>query len=341
MSSVLNIQRFIIPNDVIVSLTHIYKWIGQNDNFNEVLKSDIDRVIEQTVERDCYFLSRLLNLDITDARARLIITKNSNPRNKEETTLFNLKEMLMGIQRKYRQTRHQSNDLLNMINYVYSHFNDIKFDFIPTEKRIILQSQAMKSKRLLIDEINNVIDHHLDKEQFERITLYLHFFIDFHNIKPFVSKNETAELILLYLLIFKSDLEAFRYVSFFESLYDQYDEFLTELRNASFNWKEGYAQTLGFVRFINKFIIKAYQKAHVIIKDYKFDANLNKADNIENTITKLPDIFTKDEIRLLHPYVSESTINRALIKMRDEGFIKPLGKGRSAKWIRMKDYNRD
>ena len=32
----------------------------------------------------------------------------------------------------------------------------------------------------------------------------------------------------------------------------------------------------------------------------------------------MKEIFTKDEIRLLHPYVSESTINRALIKLRDE-----------------------
>ena len=57
-----------------------------------------------------------------------------------------------------------------------------------------------------------------------------------------------------------------------------------------------------------------------------------KSTNIENTINKLPNIFTKDQIREIHPYVSESTINRALQKLRDENKIKPLGKGRSAKW---------
>ena len=44
--------------------------------------------------------------------------------------------------------------------------------------------------------------------------------------------------------------------------------------------------------------------------------------------------FTKEDIRLQNPYVSESTINRALISLRDSGYIEPLGKGRSAKWIR-------
>jgi len=339
MSSVMNIDRFIIPNDVIVTLTSIYKWIGQNRFFIDTVKSDIDRVIDQTIERDCFFFSRILKLEISDARTRLIITKNSNPRNKEEKTLFRSKEMLTTIQKKYKDSRHQSNDLLNLVNYLYSHYSDIKFDYTDVDKRSILQSQAMKSKRLILDEINKNIELHLDKNTFEKITLYLNFFIDFYNIAPFTAHNETAGLLLLYLLILKSDLEAFRYISFFELLYENYPEFQTELKNASFNWKEGYAQTLGFVRFMNKLILKAYQKAHEIIKDYKYDSNLNKGDNIENTITKLPDIFTKDEIRLIHPYVSESTINRALIKMRDEGLIKPLGKGRSAKWIRISQVN--
>ena len=36
----------------------------------------------------------------------------------------------------------------------------------------------------------------------------------------------------------------------------------------------------------------------------------------------------QEEIRNIHPYVSESTINRALINLRDSGYIKPIGKGR-------------
>ncbi|MGD9887416.1 MAG: hypothetical protein AB7T03_05610, partial [Bacilli bacterium] len=66
MSSILNINRFIIPNDVIVTLTKIYRLIGQNQDFLDIVKNDIDRVVEQTVERDTYFLSKILNLEISD-----------------------------------------------------------------------------------------------------------------------------------------------------------------------------------------------------------------------------------------------------------------------------------
>ena len=133
----------------------------------------------------------------------------------------------------------------------------------------------------------------------------------------------------------KSELDVFHYVSFFEMIYNNLGEFNDRLLDVSYNWKEGISQPTSFIRFMITLILEAYEKAEKIIYEYKIDQNLSKGDNIENTILKLPAIFTKDQIRAVHPYVSESTINRALQKLRDENKIKPLGKGRSAKWRRI------
>ncbi|HEY8395904.1 MAG TPA: hypothetical protein VIK96_03910 [Bacilli bacterium] len=340
MSTVLNIERFIIPNDVVVQLTDVYRWIGKNSIFSDTVKGDSERIVEATVERDAYFLLKMCNLNLTDARARLIITKNSNPRLKDETTLYRIKEMLLSIQNNYKEIRHQSNDLLDLANFLFSHYHEIKFAYEETDKKSVLKSQANRSKRLILDKINDEINIISEKKSFEKLVLYLNFFIDFYNIAPFTDRNYEVALFLLFILLLKADLETFRYVSFFELLYNNYSEFQKEVKNASFNWKEGFAQTMGFIRFMLRLILNAYEKTYDIIKDYEFDTNINKSYNIENTIHKLPEIFTKDEIRILHPFVSDSTINRTLIKMRDEGLIKPLGKGRSAKWLRIARENK-
>ncbi len=335
MSCINNIERLIIPNDVIIQLTKIYKYIGMNKYFSEVFAQDIDVVISQTVERDTFFLSQILQLKLTDTRMRLIITKDSNPRTKEETTVSNIKETLMSIQKNYQHMRYQSNDVLNIINYVYSHYAPIKYDYVTLEKKSPLISQNMRSKRIIIDEIIDNTYRNIETESFEPILLYLHFFLDFYNLQPFTAHNDTASYLLLYLLFLKADLEVFKYVSFFEILYENFSEFQKELKNASYNWQEGYAQTLNLARLVLKKINFAYQKVVQIAKNYSFDQQINKSDNIENTVLKFDTIFTKEEIRLLHPYVSESTINRTLMKLRAEGKIKPLGKGRSAKWIKV------
>jgi len=343
MSCIKNINRFLIPNDVIVILGQIYRYIGNSKQYAEVVGTDQERVVEQTVERDAYFLGSILKLDISDVRSRLIITKDSSPRNKEETTLYNLKDILMTLQKRPNQFGIQSNDILNIVNFVFSHANTpIRFDYTSTDKKSILQSQNMKSKRLIIDEITEEISHLLQSNSFEKITLYLHYFIDFYNIKPFTAQNELASLLLLYLLMIKTEVKAFQYVSFFQLINEDYHNFQTELMNACFNWQEGYSQSLGFVRYMEKLILKGYAKTEEIIKNYKFDQNLNKIENIERTIGNMNEIFTKEEIRGIHPYVSESTINRALINLRDTGYIKPIGKGRSAKWMKIpRGYHND
>ena len=54
----------------------------------------------------------------------------------------------------------------------------------------------------------------------------------------------------------------------------------------------------------------------------------------ENIILKGPEIFTKADLREKCPYISDSTINRTLDRMKDQGLIDNLGTGRSAKWIK-------
>jgi hypothetical protein len=182
--------------------------------------------------------------------------------------------------------------------------------------------------------MNEFVNLYIRSERFDKIILYLNYFVDFYNLRPFVVKNEVISLVILYELILVSDINAFKYISFFELLFNNYDKFNDELQKASVNWRDGFSQTSEFVRFFLGLVIDAYSKTDLIIKNYKFDQNNKKSENIENTILSMKTTFTKEDIRLQNPYVSESTINRALISLRDSGYIEPLGKGRSAKWIR-------
>lgn len=340
MSCIKNIDLFIIPGDVVVQIADIYRYIGSNSRLKETAGNNVHKVISQTIERDAFFLAKILGLDVTDTRMRLIITKDSQPRNKEETALYNIKETLTLYQNNYEKMLFQSNDLLNLANYLFA--ANTKFEFTTTDRKNYLKSQAKTNKRVILDEVyeNFQIKNH--NKSIEKIALSLNYFVDFYNIHPFTQNNEAVSLLLLYLLCLKCDLESFKYISFFEMLFDKYEEFKMELNNASLNWKEGFPQVVSFIRFMLTLFDDSYSKALRILKDFKLDQSINKADNLENTIMNMTETFAKEDIRILHPYVSESTINRALKKLKDEKRIKPLGKGRSAKWIRLyKGYNRD
>ncbi len=326
-----NINRFIIPNDVIATLMQIYKYIGKNDIYSKIASPDIERIVEQTIEKDTYYLGKLLKLDITDARLHLIISKKSIAKNREENILFNLKEILTDIQLKGENYLIQSNNQLNLINYIYQN-QYIKFD---EEKK--LGYSGKYSKRNELDKYNQMVEE--SRGFVEPIFMSLNYFIDIYNLQPFTSNNKTIAYLMLYLLLLKSEVHAFRYVSFFEMIYNEKETVEERILDASFNWAEGIPQILTFIRFMLDLILRCWQKTDEILKAYEIDSNINKSDNIENTISSFKgNIFTKDDIRLVHPYVSESTINRALKRLRDEKLIKPLGKGRSAKWMKITSF---
>lgn len=326
MSYTENINRYIVPNDLINNLMQVYKYIGKNELYSEIAKSNLTKIVEQTIQRDTFFLAKLIGLEISDTRLRLIITKNSLPRNREESILFNLLEILNDIQLNTNKYDLSLSKQINTINYIYQNQN---IKFIQKEMPFLNN----RTKREFLEDITNKLN--IEKDNIENIILYMNYFIDLYNLNPLTAQNNTLSFLTLYITMLKSDLDCFRYISLFEIISNNQQEFNDRLMDVSYNWEEGLGQPTVLLRYFTNLLVEAYKRVEQVINDYKVDQNISKGDNIENTVNELSTIFTKDQIRLIHPYVSESTINRALQKLRDEKKIKPLGKGRSAKWIKI------
>lgn len=327
-----NLKQYILPSDLLLDMLNIYKLIGKNSIYEESLKKNINSIENATLERDVYFLSLLLNINVTDNRLRLIITKNSTPRNNDERIVKGIKTVLTQIKASVKQYDFNSSDLLSYINTIYGEkFAKFSTSMVKGDRRKRIPDQSLRLK------INNVLDDYhvyFEKELYERIFLSLMAYTELININPFTKGNEVASLLALYYMILRCEVDCFRYNSFYETLYENYEAFKKEEVAASMNYREGFVQIFGLARFIYNLIDKSYTKLEAIIKEYSHEESVNKSDNVENTIYQLPNIFTKDDIRSAHPFVSEATINRILVKLRDEEYITPLGKGRSAKWIK-------
>lgn len=333
MNCLSKLNYYIIPNDVVVKLTNVYRNIGNNEFYINSLGSDLSKVVEKTVATDCIYLSKMLNFDITDARLRLLV-KGSAPKNKLEKTLLRAKEVLNTIQNSDNSLSLKSNDLLNIVNYLYPDKTKIVFNNQDDYSQSNFVKNQIKSKKLILDEMDEIVNEHIKNNTYDKIILSIHYFIDLYNLKPFNVNNDLLTYIVLYQLVLNSGLNAFKYVSFFECLYNDYDNFKEEISKASVNWNEQYSQTIEFVKYFLSLIDDAYKSTDQIIKNYKFDRVNKKFENVETTILSFTTTFTKEDVREMNPYVSESTINRTLYNLKELGLIDSLGKGRSARWIK-------
>lgn len=339
MNCMENLQRSQIPNDVVMKYIKLYKSIGINSHNHDTLHGDYEVMVRQTVRNDTYYFAKLFQVDVTDARFKSLIFKNVKPKNKQEKLVQNLKNAFTKIHQDTSSFELLVTEVQDLMKFLY---NDIitptKMQFrkiVRKDRNINLLNSKYSSTRESIDHLIKLFNEAVASEKYEVSYIIANFYIDFINIKPFVDKNEEIGILLMYVLLVANGYEVFEYISFMEKVYKQKEFFENVVLQSSFNWEVGYAQILPLHNFILSISLDAYQTLNFLVRDYEFDKQLNKSNNVENTITKLDDTFSKDDIRNIHPYISDSTINRTLKRLRDEGSIRPLGKGRSAKWIKL------
>lgn len=325
----------LIPVNVLIQLLNTYKHIGNNNYIMQILDNQSDYLIEKNIQDEVYTLVKYLNINVTENRMRLIITKNSNPLNMEERKILGLKEVITTIIKEAEEHTFNGSDILQYLNKIFgknSHkftnriYNDLlarDFDLKKTSIRAILEN--------MIDEYHM----HISKKSYEPIYLSLIVYLQLDLMRPYSDHNEFAGELALYYMLIRLNILPLKYCNFFEHLLKIKNTWSQEKQLCYINFPKSPLQLNSFVPLLLDVINKMYEEISHQIKDIIQEKRHFKRDGIEQTIYMLSNTFTKEDIRKYHPQVSESTINRSLFKLRDEGIIMPLGKGRSARWIKI------
>ncbi len=333
-----NMDRITLGTDIVMNMIKMYQFKGKEFYYKEIFEDDLDSISHQTIEKETIYLSKLFGIELSDQRRKLLLKKDAVAKNKDETLFLNIKNAFYLLHANVEAFEYNPNQYLDMAKFIFKNVRDtnVSFDTKTVEvHRSLFPEKKTVSKRDEFEKFLAKYEKMLKSEDYELTLLITNFFVDFINSKPFKTDNDKIGLVMLYILLFKEGFELFRYTSFFELVYNERQMFEQNCLQAAFNWDKGYSQTTPLHQQIIGILLKGYKNVENLLRDYVYDIDLNKSDNIENTISKLGELFTKDDIRAKHPYVSDSTINRTLKRLREQNVIRPLGVGRSAKWIKL------
>ncbi len=341
MNCIKTIEKTAIPHDVFYKMNKLYKEIGKNDFYYGFFSKSLEFYKRKTAEDNArYFYQLFLNdfKPIKRSRFDSLALKSSTPNNKSEQLYKNILEI-------FRQIHYQSYDRFNLqlveirelINLLFKDVFPIPKYRRITKKKSLFNTDVKSMREVFekfLEEVNSVIK----KNKYEPVFLYVNFLIDFINMKVFdFDYNELVGTLIFYILMIENDLKASYFVSFYGKLVFEKDEYLKLLHQSSYQWEEGLAEVMPLTKFFVKIYKQMYDDLASLARDYRYDENLSisKSDYIENTILKMPKTFSKNDIRKQHPLISDSTINRTLKRMQEDNKIRALGKGRSAKWVKI------
>lgn len=331
------LSQYIIPVQTLNQMINVYKLIGQNEMIEEQLSEKEEVLINNSLFKDTYFICELLKLNITDNRKRLIICKDSKPRNEEEKSLYAIKTVLKKIRSDSVKYPFNGSDIMDFLNMI-SNKKRIKFKttlFEPVNKTIRYRPISI---RLMYETVLSDYHNAIKNKEFEPLHLAVLTYLQYCCLQPYTELNELGEILILYYMLLQNGVYSFKYLSFMEFYLKYQDRLIFEREKASINYPEGRFIMVEIMKTVYDLITDSYIELSKIIKDTSKKDNSFKGEALIKYILKeIPcgTTFTKEDIRNKYPNVSESTLNRALVALKEEGIIEIIGKGRSARWIKI------
>ena len=330
-----NNARFSI--ELVNSITVLYTYKGKDFYYEEILKNFLKGIVAETVEDDVKFSASLLNLNVTDARLKAIIKKDSSPKTKDEEIVANLKTIFKLIQEMGTDLSLTSNEFLKLGTRI---FGDKKFafsyDLVDSPMGLLSEKKKISKREEFEDEIKKYL-YAIKTVKMEATQVITRFYIDMVKNQYFTQHNEYMALLITYCLLVSLRFNVFKYVSFFRAYTNKIEEFNTSLAKANYGYKEGFSDVLDLNNNFIKLMLDGYREVEGMTQDSRFskDIKLNKIDAAASAIMSLDQNFTKNDIKIKCPYMSDSTINRALEKLKEDGKIMSNGTGRSATWTKL------
>ncbi|TVP96260.1 MAG: hypothetical protein EA374_02035, partial [Acholeplasmatales bacterium] len=149
------IEQAKIPNDIIKIYLNLYPFIGRNHEMLGVVARDFDVLLEETIKTDSYYFAKLCGLELSDTRARQILMRDVQPKNKEERLLKNIKKAFTKIHHETDTFSLNLMELYDLLKFLYQDVERAQLlAFAKLEKRkddrkSLLQSSASTKREAL------------------------------------------------------------------------------------------------------------------------------------------------------------------------------------------------
>lgn len=161
------------------------------------------------------------------------------------------------------------------------------------------------------------------------------FNLDFLCIHPFRDGNGRVSRLLLLLQCYSLGYEVDHYISLERLIEQNKERYYETLEQSSQGWHEGKHNPWPYVNYLLYILKTAYQEFENRVGQMKSPRGA-KTELIEAAIASFPIEFAISDIEKACLGVSRDMIRNVMNRLRREGRLKILGRGRDARWLNKK-----
>jgi Fic family protein len=278
-------------------------------------------------------------------RIEALVLRNSTPRDRSEQEIAGYRDALNLIHESARDMAFSVNVILQLHTILYRYYPGLGGRWKMTQNEIVERDGNGQVSRVRFVPPSPVATPQMMLDMTERYAQAIDVgreplivvplaVLDFLCIHPFSDGNgRTARLITLQLL-YHFDFTVGRYISLERIVEESKETYYEALERSSQGWHQGRHDALPWLRYFWGIVLRACREFEERVGTIRVGRGA-KTDVVEQAIARRIGAFAISDIEADSPGVTRDWIRMVLRRLKAEGRIVPIGKGRGAKWKRL------
>ena len=334
-------------SEILSYVSKIHEFKGKQELFLRQKPVKLNRLIEIAKVQSTEASNRIEGIITTEARLKQLVADKTTPKNRDEEEILGYRNVLGLIHENYDAIPVRRNYILQLhkelLTYTELSYagqfkttpNEIDMITETGEKKVLFKPVEPYETPDAIDQICESFQRELDKESVDELILIPCFLLDFLCIHPFNDGNGRMSRLLTLLLLYRCGYLVGQYISIEKAISDTKDAYYDALQRADQNWHEGQNDPKPFIKYLLGIILACY-------RDFESRVNLvrdsgsksTSYDIVKTCVSERLGKFSKQEILELCPSLGSSSVESALKKLVDEGYLVRIGAGRKTMYVR-------
>lgn len=331
-------EKLLTPQ-IVSLLTTIHEFKGRQALFIEANSDKLLDLLEIAKIQSTEYSNKIEGIYTSGDRLKQIVLDKTMPKTRSEKEIAGYRDVLNTIHANYEYIPIIPSMLLQLHRDLYKFSGEGYGGKFKSSDNIIAEvgRNGEKSIRFKpvpawqtaesINDLCSAFNEIIESENVDSLLLIPMFILDFLCIHPFDDGNGRMSRLLMLLLLYRSGYIVGKYISLEKIIENSKESYYEVLKESSYGWHENENNYEPFVRYTLGIIVSAYREfeSRVILVS---KVNVSKSERISEIIKGHIGKITKSEIMKLCPDISQTTVQRTLNNLLENGQITKIGGGR-------------
>ncbi|MDP8262410.1 MAG: Fic family protein [Candidatus Ancaeobacter aquaticus] len=335
---------FDLPLGTVWLMNSVSEYKGKQDLYSQQSPQALKTLVEMALIESVESSNRIEGVTVDSVRLKPLVIGHSRPRDRSEEEVSGYRKALDLIHAKHGSLRITSETIkeLHRLCRGESHDagvwnekdNDIIRKFSDGRVEVVYKPLSAKETPKYIEQLCLSYEHSVTQLKYPPLYAVACLILDFLCIHPFRDGNGRVSRLLTLLALYQHEYAAGKYISLERVVEQSKETYYESLNRSSWGWQQGKHDTLPWTNYFLGTVLGAYKELErrAVAVSPRRGA---KTGIIEAAVNDQLAEFSISDIERVCPGISRVMIKKILLNLKIKKKIKCLGKGQSAKWLRI------